>query len=79
VTPKTCIFRGFGAAVNHHSVAASSVFLLERCRPAVVGRRYFETGGLSTRFQALCGNGHRNDECDYAHKNCLSVECALVL
>jgi len=23
VTPKTCIFRGFGAAVNHHSVAAS--------------------------------------------------------
>ena len=23
VTPKICIFRGFGAAVNHHSVAAS--------------------------------------------------------
>jgi len=23
MNPKTCIFRGFGAAVNHHSVAAS--------------------------------------------------------
>ena len=23
MTPKTCIFRGFGAVVNHHSVAAS--------------------------------------------------------
>jgi len=25
---KTCIFRGFGAAVNHHSIAASSVLCL---------------------------------------------------
>ena len=25
MTPKTCIFRGFGAAVNHHSVAASTI------------------------------------------------------
>ena len=25
--PKNCIFRGFGAAVNHHSVAASSGYM----------------------------------------------------
>jgi len=25
VTPKTCIFRGFGVAVNHHGVAASTI------------------------------------------------------
>jgi len=29
MTPqKTCIFRGFGAAVNHHSVAASYYYFL---------------------------------------------------
>jgi len=26
MTPKTCIFRSFGAAVNHHSVAASYIY-----------------------------------------------------
>jgi len=31
VTPKNCIFRGLGAAVNHHSVAAScETFLVSR-------------------------------------------------
>ena len=36
MTPKTCIFRGFGAAMNHHSIAASLIFLSLFCVLSVV-------------------------------------------
>ena len=65
MTPKNCIFRGFGAAVNHRSVAASLplVFLLTPVhtnagilRTDVCCGGVLETAGLNTPLRVLLDN-----------------------